>query len=90
MSIRYIRMKPRIRDTPIQACGLRPCVASSALGVEESVRMPTSPGSVGVLGGSAEKASAVRPSGRTGPGTSLKASLSSGVRNSRMGMNLSS
>lgn len=71
-SMRYMRMKPRIRERPIQAWGVRLWVSGKG---DEVGRLEASvssieilPGSVGVLGGSEKVESAVADSGITGPG----------------------
>lgn len=79
-------MKPRIREMPIQACGVRDecfcgggvVVGGSGEGEDEgeegwALRMPTTPGAVGVPGGASgwiESGSRVELSGRKGPGIS--------------------
>ena len=81
-SIRYMRMKPRIRESPTQACGVRweVWVGSSeemeGVVVAESPRIPISPGVVGVFGGvvSSEEVRS-SPAGITGPGSASKGSL---------------
>jgi len=90
VSRRYIRMKPNISERPIHACGVRCGWESSELledgevAVELSLlRIPTSPGLVGVTGGvlggaSGSTASMLVPSGMTGPGRTLKG-FASGV-----------
>ena len=59
VSIRYMRMKPRISDMPTQACRLWRAGAGGGAseGWEEdggSLSAPTMPGSVGVFGGSSD------------------------------------
>jgi hypothetical protein len=84
----YMSMKPKIRDTPIQAWGSCFCgvdgdskfVGLSDDGPEEVCgcfspeRIPTFPGSVGVRGGASPAIFAgSMPAGITGPGIALKA-----------------
>ena len=83
VSRRYMRMKPRMRERPIQAWGVRwlVCLLSTggcnegegegdALEALVVSRMPILPGAVGVRGGSLESTFGKREesSGRTGPG----------------------
>ena len=90
VSRRYIRMKPRIRDRPIQACGSRAGVAFGELAPDDaetfvgrlladpsSSNIPTLPGSVGVLGGLEDGTSTLTsPSnGMTGPGGAVKSEI---------------
>lgn len=88
VSRRYIRMKPNMRESPIHACGVLLVLDSAespvgagagTAGLEglSSLRMPISPGLVGVTGGilcvwSGSTPSMVVPSGMTGPGRALK------------------
>lgn len=77
VSIRYIRMKPRIKEMPIQAWGVRCGFLGSSFdgeGFPGSSRAWTTPGEVGVLGGVDDlNVSAPAPAGITGPGMAPKA-----------------
>lgn len=87
VEIRYMRMKPRVRERPTQACGVRwgGCGGwvkggEGGGGVGGSERMPISPGVVGVLGGLVELVEVrSRAAGMTGPGSASKGSLGGGV-----------
>ena len=78
MSIRYMRMKPRVSERPIQAWGVRGLVGGEEVGEDgedfdgvegESLsRACTTPGSEGVRGGSLVLFSDGRSSEITGPG----------------------
>lgn len=84
VSSKYMRMNPKIRDMPIQAwevrlgCGCSKVwvVVVVVLVVLSLLRMPTSPGPVGVTGGvfgeaSGSMPSVIVPPGMTGPGRAL-------------------
>lgn len=84
VSIRYMRMKPRIRESPTQVWGVR---WEGWVGEEEggvggwSLRMPISLGVVGVLGGALLLVDVrSRPAGMTGPGSASKGLSGGGVR----------
>ena len=82
MSIRYIKMKPRIRERPTQAWGVRwGGEEEGGVGGESSSRMPIEPGVVGVLGGEASSVEVrSRVAGITGPGSAENGSLGGGFR----------
>ena len=86
MSIRYMRMKPRIRERPIQAWGVRGWDSGwdedNVAGGES--RMWISLGELGVWGGEAVGLVLIsRPAGMTGPGRAWNGSVSSAFRSLR-------
>lgn len=88
VSIRYMRMKPRIRERPTQACGVRWVGwggseegGEGGGGAGLSLRIPISPGVVGVLGGVVELLEVrSRSAGMTGPGSASNGSVGGGLR----------
>ena len=80
VSRRYMRMKPRIRERPIQAWGVRVEWGLDVWSVDWSSLsvwvIETSSSAVGVLGGSSLSESISTSSGTTGPGIASKAVVS--------------
>ena len=78
MSIRYISINPRIKEMPIQACGVwwdLNNTSDAIAGSLGSSRTWTSPDFVGVRGGSSSASVLIAPSGGiTGPGSAGMAS----------------
>ena len=84
-------MKPRMRERPIQAWDVRvgeSVGAGSAGSCFSTLRAETSPGAVGVRGGSSLSKSTVTSAGMTGPGIASNEEVSGPSRSSRLSSHL--